>query len=91
MEIDFLQSVWRIIEDNLDEPLLSVGYLANSLAVSKSTLNRKLLMISGLSANKIIKQYKLRKAKKLLLSGKNVSETAYLSGFRNTFLFCAMF
>ena len=91
MKTDFLQSVWTIIDDNLDEPLLSVGYLASSLALSKSTLNRKLCLLSGLSANKIIKQYKLRKARTLLVSGKNVSETAYLTGFGTASYFVQCF
>ena len=91
METDFLQSVWTIIDDNIDEPLLSVEYLASNLAVSKSTLNRKLSTLSGLSANKIIKQQKLRKARTLLMSGKNVSETAYLAGFGTSSYFVQCF
>jgi AraC-like DNA-binding protein len=77
----FLQNLYKVIEDNLDNPLLTVGLLATNMAVSKSTLNRKLSILTGLSANELIKQYRLQRAAIFLMSGKNVSETAYLTGF----------
>src|SRR4051812_10704552 len=77
MENEFLLNAYKIIEDNLDNSMLSVGYLAANLAVSKSTLNRKLLALTGMSANEFIKQYRLQKAAILLSKGNNVSETAY--------------
>src|SRR5215831_6945467 len=77
---DFLISLYAIIENNLDTSLLSVEFLARNLAVSKSTLNRKLLLRTGMSPNEIIRRYRLQKAAILLLSGKNVSEAAYSCG-----------
>jgi AraC-like DNA-binding protein len=77
----FLQGLYKVIEDNLDNPLLTVGFLAANMAVSKSTLNRRLSTLTGLSANELIKKYRLQKAIIFLMSGKNVSETAYLTGF----------
>ena len=87
----FLESLYSIIEKNLDAPSLSVGFLARNLGVSKSTLNRKLLLRTGLSANEIIRQYRLQKAALLLLSGKNVSEAAYLCGFETPSYFIQCF
>jgi AraC-like DNA-binding protein len=78
---DFLENLYKIIEDNFDTPLLTVGFLATNMAVSKSTLNRKLSSVIGLSANELIRQYRLKRAAIFLMLGKNVSETAYLSGF----------
>ena len=91
MREDFLVSLYSIIENNLDASSLSVGFLARNLAVSKSTLNRKLLLRTGLSANEIIRQYRLQKAAMLLLSGKNVSEAAYLCGFETPSYFIQCF
>src|SRR5438876_470790 len=88
---DFLQSLFKIIEDNLDDSLLTVRFLAVNMAVSKSTLNRKLSTIIGLSANDLIRQYRLQKAAAFLLSGKNVSETAYLTGFETPSYFTQCF
>ena len=54
---DFLKNLFTVIEDNIDEPVLTVGFLASKMAMSKSTLNRRLALLVGLSANEIIKQY----------------------------------
>ena len=88
---DFLISLYAIIENNLDTSLLSVEFLARNLAVSKSTLNRKLLLRTGMSPNEIIRRYRLQKAAILLLSGKNVSEAAYSCGFETPSYFIQCF
>ena len=88
---DFLMNLYAIIENNLDASSLSVGFLARNLAMSKSTLNRKLLLLTGLSPNEIIKRYRLQKAAVLLLSGKNVSEAAYSCGFETPSYFTQCF
>ena len=88
---DFLTSLYAIIESNLDTSSLSVDFLARNLAMSKSTLNRKLLLRTGLSPNEIIKRYRLQKAAILLLSGKNVSEAAYSCGFETPSYFTQCF
>ncbi|HEY6976746.1 MAG TPA: AraC family transcriptional regulator [Chitinophagaceae bacterium] len=88
---DFLENLYKIIEDNFDTPFLTVGFLATNLAISKSTLNRKLSSIIGLSANELIRQYRLKRAAIFLRSGKNVSETAYLSGFETPSYFTQCF
>jgi AraC-like DNA-binding protein len=88
---EFLRNLYLVIEDNIDDSLLNVSFLARRLAVSKSTLNRRLSMLVGLSANEIIKQHRLQKAAIFLMSGKNVSETAYLTGFETPSYFTQCF
>ncbi len=88
---EFLQSLYKIMEDNLDSSLLNVEFLCEQIGVSKSTLNRKLSAIIGLSANELIKQYRLKKAAQFLMSGKNVSETAYSAGFETPSYFIHCF
>ena len=88
---DFLKNLFTVIEDNIDEPVLTVGFLASKMAMSKSTLNRRLALLVGLSANEIIKQYRLQMAAIFLMSGKNVSETAYLTGFETPSYFTQCF
>src|SRR6266542_1750026 len=88
---DFLQHLYKIIEDNLDDSFLTVGSLAANMAVSKSTLNRKLSALTGLSANELIRQQRLKKAAIFLVPGKNVSETAYLTGFETPSYFTQCF
>ena len=88
---DFLQNLFKIIEDNLDDSILTVGFLATNMAVSKSTLNRKLSTLTGLSPNELIRQYRLQKAATFLVSGKNVTEAAYLTGFETPSYFTQCF
>ena len=88
---EFLKNLFNLIEDNIDDSVLNVGFLAKHMAVSKSTLNRRLSVLTGLSANEIIKHYMLQKASLLLISGKNVSETAYLTGFETPSYFIQCF
>jgi AraC-like DNA-binding protein len=88
---DFLQNLYVIIEDNLDDSLLTVQFLAVKMAVSKSTLNRRLSTLTGLSPNQLIREYRLQKAAMFLVSGKNVSETAYLTGFETPSYFTQCF
>jgi len=88
---NFLQNMFAIIDKNLDDQGLTVDFLAKQMAVSKSTLNRRLAALVGLSAGCIIKQYRLKKAIVFLLQGKNVSETAYLTGFETPSYFIQCF
>jgi AraC-like DNA-binding protein len=88
---NFIDHLYKVIEDNLDAAPLNVKFLAGSMAVSKSTLNRKLLTLTGKSANALVKQFRLKKAKRLLMSGKNVSQTAYLTGFESPSYFIQCF
>ena len=57
---------YSYINDNIDGNL-SVGDLAAKMCVSKSTLNRKLSMFTGRSANEIIRDCRLKKAAELHL------------------------
>ncbi len=86
-----MQNLLKIIKDNFDNSVLTVGFLARNMAVSKSTLNRKISTLTGLSANELIRQYRLEKAVLFLVSGKNVSETAYLTGFETPSYFTQCF
>lgn len=87
----FLRKLYAIIEEYLDDTQLDVGKLAKEMAVSRRTLNRKLSMLVNLSANEVIRQYRLKKAVTLLQSGFNVSETAYRVGFASDSYFSKSF
>lgn len=86
----FMKTLCAFIHENIDCHL-SVEFVARKMALSKSTLNRRLAQYAGLSANEIIRQCRLQKAAELLLAGKNVSETAYLTGFETPSYFIQCF
>ena len=58
---EFLQHIYKNIEDNLDDAQLTGEFLAAKLALSEDTLNRKLITGIGLSANELIKQYHFKR------------------------------
>ena len=80
-EDPFISNLYTIIDAHLDDTTLSVEKLATKAAVSSRTLNRKLSSIIGLSANELIRQYRLKRSVEFLKSGNNISETAYSVGF----------
>ncbi len=77
----FLQKFYAVIDDHIDDTRLSVTVLAEKLNVSTKTLNRKLSAIIGVTANELIKKYRMKIAAEFLKKGYNVSETAYRTGF----------
>ncbi len=87
----FLQQLYSFIEENIDDVGLSVEKLATKMNVSVRTLNRKLNVLAGLSANGVIKQYRLKRAAALLKSGHKISDIAYQVGFDTPSYFTVSF
>ena len=75
----------------LDDPELGVDYLSTAMAMSRSTLNRKLKAILNTSANELIRQYRLQKAVSLLSSGIDITTVAYQVGFSSASYFSQRF
>ncbi|RYF68414.1 MAG: response regulator, partial [Cytophagaceae bacterium] len=80
---EFLKKVYACIEARLDDSSLTVDELAGAHHMSRRTLHRKLTALTNLSANDLIRQYRLRRATELLRGGHSVAETAYRVGFNN--------
>ncbi|MFS4467817.1 two-component regulator propeller domain-containing protein [Maribacter sp. 2210JD10-5] len=78
----FVQKVLEYINENIDEPDLSVEQMASQFFLSRSQLYRKVKTLTGDSVTGFIRKVKLQKAKNLLASGNNnISEVAYMVGF----------
>jgi len=78
----FVEKITAIIEERLDDYQLSVEELSKAVAMSRSTLHKKLKAISGHSPNEFIRVIRLKEAARLLLSGScNISEAGYRTGF----------
>ena len=61
-----------------------MNFLQDSLGMSHATLYRKLMALTGISANKWIRKRRLEHSVKMMLEdGANVSEAAYGSGFND--------
>ncbi len=87
----FLQKLYALIEQHLDDPTLSVEWLADQLAMSRKAMYLKVHNLTHLSPIELIRQYRLRKAIDLLRLGHSAAETAYLVGFDSPSYFTKVF
>lgn len=91
-EEDFLMRLDRVIEENIANPELSVAFLAQELAISRSGLFAKAKELSGETPNKLINQARLNAAAKLLTEGKHtIGEICYMTGFSSPSYFSKSF
>ena len=87
----FVAQVYNVLDSVLDQSDFSVDQLADALAVSVRTLHRKLSALTGMSANELLRSYRLRQAARLLAQGQPVSEVAYRVGFETLSYFSKCF
>jgi signal transduction histidine kinase/ligand-binding sensor domain-containing protein/DNA-binding response OmpR family regulator len=88
----FIKNVMNIIEANISNSDFSVEILSDVIGMSSTHLYRKLKSLTKLSANEIIKKYRLKKASLLLKNkGGNISEIMYDVGFSNLSYFSKCF
>ncbi|SOD95566.1 response regulator [Spirosoma fluviale] len=87
----FLQTLYVVIEAHLDDSRFGVEELAHEVGMSRRTLYRKLLVVTNLTINDFMRQYRLRRAAQFLREGRNVSETAYLVGYESPAHFTTVF
>ena len=88
----FLNRVLEIVEKNLSNENFSAENFAENIGMSKTHLNRKLNALTDTSANEFIRNYRLKKAARLLSSKSgNISEIAYEVGFSNPSYFAESF
>ena len=83
-EKDFIESIIKIIELNIENTEFSSEQLAQQVGMSSITLYRKLKSIFGQSSNEIIRTIRLKRAAQLLTeSNFTVSEIVYMVGFND--------
>ena len=87
----FLVRLYEEMDAKIDEPELGLDYLCKAMAMSRSTLNRKLKSLLGVSPNDLIRQYRLQKATGYLAAGMDIATTAYKVGFSSHSYFSQCF
>ncbi len=87
----FVKKFLDLVEENLDNPGLHPEMLASEMAMSVRTLSRKISLLTGLTPAALIRNYRLKKAAAMLLSGKTVADAAYDTGFENPSYFSTAF
>lgn len=88
----FFNQVMDFAETISDESEINVNNLARHLGMSKSQLARKLPALSGLSPNDFLKEFRLRKAIRLMEGQEmNITEITLAIGFNNPSYFSKCF
>ena len=88
----FMQQVMSFMEEQIDNPELTIDDFANKLLVSRSIFYRKLKSIVGLTPVDFIREIRLKRAAQLIESSSyNFSQIAYMTGFSDPKYFSKCF
>jgi AraC-like DNA-binding protein len=80
----FLKKAITLVEDNLTNAQLNREFLAKSMAVSSSSLYRKLKSLTGFTTNAFVRSIRLKRAAQMMRnSDYNISDIAYQVGFND--------
>jgi DNA-binding response OmpR family regulator/anti-sigma regulatory factor (Ser/Thr protein kinase) len=87
-----LTKVMTIIENKVDDPELTVEYIATQIGMSATHLYRRLRQITGKGTKEIIIDYRLQKAALYIKNqNSNISEAMYAVGFTSQSAFSKSF
>lgn len=91
-EEKFLNQLMDITEKYWDQSEFNVNDYCEQIGVSKSQLYRKTTSLTGYSPNELIREFRLKKALKLIEKHRgNISEIAFETGFNNPSYFTQCF
>jgi len=89
---NWMEHLYSFINDNIQEPEITIEMLANELNMSRSSFQRKLKGLTGLTPIELVRLTRLNKAADLLTSGEyRINEVAYMVGFNKPSYFSSLF
>ncbi|MBL4774232.1 MAG: helix-turn-helix transcriptional regulator [Alcanivoracaceae bacterium] len=91
VKISLYSEILKVIENNYSNQYFKTPKIAESLNMSLSTLKRKLKQETHITLGKIIYNYRICKAKIMLLNSMPISITAINCGFSSPAHFCTKF
>ena len=92
LEEKFLQSVLKMVEENMEDETFGVEELSKTIFLSRYQLHRKIKALTGKSISVFIRSIRLQHAKTLLEKGEgNVTEVAFRMGFNSVAYFSKCF
>ena len=87
-----MKRVVAYMEDNLGNSDITIDDIAQAVAVSRTSLHRKMKQMMGTSPMEFLREARIRKAAKILTTtDRNVSEIAYMCGFSDPKYFSKCF
>lgn len=91
-EEKFLEKAIEAVKKNMENPDFDIKIFTDEMQVSNSMLYRKLKALTNMSPNEFIRSVRMKAAFKLLHEKKgNISEVAYLVGFKDARYFSSCF
>jgi signal transduction histidine kinase/DNA-binding response OmpR family regulator/streptogramin lyase len=88
----FLERASKLMDQHLSDSNFDAHVFASEIGMSRSQLYRKVQALTGYSVNEFIRNIRLKKAAELLLkSDNNVTQIAYLVGFKEVTYFVKCF
>lgn len=78
---NLISEIENLVKRNIDNEKFSINDILKEIGIGRTLLHIKLKNIVGLSATEFINNIRLKESLKILLSGGNVSEAAYGTGF----------
>ncbi len=85
LDKEFIEAIAKIIEENLDSSDLDVVFLAERMAMSHSSLYRKVKALTEQTVNEYIRTIRIRKAEEFLITGRySISEVSYMVGMSSS-------
>tara|TARA_R100001369_G_scaffold92891_1_gene140937 strand:- start:10450 stop:13224 length:2775 start_codon:yes stop_codon:yes gene_type:complete len=92
LDKDFIEKVLNYINNNIDDPDLSVEVLATNLNLSRSQFYRKIKALTNQTANEFLRNIRIERAKQIIEMGNtNISEVCYQVGFSSPSYFTKCF
>ena len=87
-----MDRVLRVVNEHLDDPELTVDYVAREVGLSRVHLYRKLKELTNQTSHDFIRNVRLNKAAEMLAQGKySIAELADAVGFSNPSAFATAF
>lgn len=91
-ELIFMTKINAILDENIENEDFGIKDICSAINFSRPQLYRKFSALADVSIGKYIKSYRLHKAKTMIeVNGKNVSEAARDTGFKNLSHFSTSF
>lgn len=88
----FIKKVLVLIDNNISNPNFSVEELSSDMCVSRYTLYKKILQMTGKTPNELVRQMRLKRAAQLLETGHlTISQICHKVGFKSQKYFVRTF
>jgi signal transduction histidine kinase/ligand-binding sensor domain-containing protein/AraC-like DNA-binding protein len=92
LDIKFMEDILVAIKENYLNPQFNVNQIIEKMGMSRSVFYKKFKSLSDQSINDLVKNFRLKKAAKLLADGNlTVSQVAYECGFTDPAYFSRVF